>query len=225
MKKFNVEKILERAEDVGVLSRVVYSPDDPRSCSNPRLYKDEEFTVEVGSEELFELFKRGLMIAYTDGENNYIGKVTAFSDFGDTTSIAVGPDLASTEVIEAPAENDNLLIVSEGAVKQVPAANFAASSGGGVEPIYVVYVSTMNFEGDYVHCTMEDGSALPTNLYDLYKAGTPIIVLDEHDIQGYVYPVVYAYHNSSSTEPEYSKFYYCCPGKSYNYRYFRVTEE
>lgn len=39
--------------------------------------------------------------------------------------------ISEVEVVEAPAENDNLLIVSDGEVKQVPAVNFAAGSGSG----------------------------------------------------------------------------------------------
>lgn len=90
-----------------------------------------------------------------------------------TASSNLGMDITKTEVVEAPAENDTLVLVSDGTVKQVSAATFAAASGGGgVEPIHLFTLSTN--DPDISEFTLLDGSEVPSNLYDLFLAGTPI---------------------------------------------------
>lgn len=87
--------------------------------------------------------------------------------------------ISNTELVEAPAENDNLVLISNGVVKQVSAAVFAASAGGGgVEPIYLITsreasTSIPTYLGDY---TMEDGSAPSPDLYSQFTSGTPIMI-------------------------------------------------
>ena len=90
-----------------------------------------------------------------------------------TSSSNLGMDITKTEVVEAPAENDTLVLVSEGAVKQVSAAAFAAAVGGGAEPIRLITSVTADSASDG-QCTLEDGSSVPSDLYDLFLAGTPI---------------------------------------------------
>lgn len=85
--------------------------------------------------------------------------------------------ISDTEVVEAPAENDNLVLISEGVVKQVSAAAFAAAAGGGsggVEPIILVAVSGgPSYFGDS-DCTLADGSPVPRDLFEKFLSGTPI---------------------------------------------------
>lgn len=93
--------------------------------------------------------------------------------------------ISDTEVVEAPAESDNLLLVSEGAVKQVPVT---AVGGGnkGAEPIYLIpinkpeaYTNISEYLGDYQledGTTFEYGSPITNGLYDQYIAGTPIYI-------------------------------------------------
>lgn len=82
--------------------------------------------------------------------------------------------ISDTEVVEAPAENDNLVLISNGEVKQVSAAAFAAAAGGGgVEPIRLITSVTSNSALND-QCTLEDGSEVPSDLYDLFLSGTPI---------------------------------------------------
>ena len=87
--------------------------------------------------------------------------------------------LSETEIVEAPGENDTIVLVSDGEVKRVSAAAFAAAAGGGgggAEPIRLINKSTGSYyETDY---TLDDGSAIPSNLYDLYLAGVPILICD-----------------------------------------------
>ena len=106
----------------------------------------------------------------TDNDNVVI--VGADGVLKQTSSGNLGMDITKTEVVEAPEEADNLVLVSNGAVKQIPAATFAAASGGGNEPIYLVTASTS--DPDLSGYTLLDGSTPPTNLYDLFLAGTPI---------------------------------------------------
>lgn len=83
--------------------------------------------------------------------------------------------ISETEIVEAPEENDTLVLISDGAVKQVSAAAFAASAGGGgAEPIRLINSSTDGYYSS--NYTLEDGSPIPSNLYDLYLAGTPIML-------------------------------------------------
>lgn len=109
----------------------------------------------------------------TDSDNVVI--IDSDGALKQTSSGNLGMDITKTEVVEAPEETDNLVLVSNGTVKQVSAATFAAASGGGVEPIYLVPKST---GGSYGSCTLDDGSDLPANLYDLFIAGTPILVAE-----------------------------------------------
>ena len=82
--------------------------------------------------------------------------------------------ISDTEVVEAPSENDTLVIVSNGEVKQVSAATFAAaSSGGGVEPISLITSAT----GEYLstsNTTLYDGSEITKNVFDAFITGTPV---------------------------------------------------
>lgn len=83
--------------------------------------------------------------------------------------------ISETEIVEAPEENDTLVLISDGAVKQVSAAAFAASAGGGgAEPIRLINSSTDGYYSSIY--TLEDGSPIPGNLYDLYLTGTPIMI-------------------------------------------------
>lgn len=85
--------------------------------------------------------------------------------------------ISDTEVVEAPAENDNLVLISNGEVKQVSAAAFAAAAGGGgAEAIRLITSVTMYTELSGSDCTLEDGSAVPSDLYDLFLVGTPILL-------------------------------------------------
>lgn len=83
--------------------------------------------------------------------------------------------ISETEIVEAPEENDTLVLVSDGVVKQVSAAAFAASAGGGAEPIHLIPRNTNSYSSNSF--VLEDGSDIPSNLYDLYLAGTPILIL------------------------------------------------
>jgi hypothetical protein len=89
--------------------------------------------------------------------------------------------ISETEVVEAPEENDTLLLISNGEVKQVSAAAFAAAAGGGgAEPIRLINTNTSGYYGN--NYTLEDGSPIPSNLYDLYLAGTPILIASCEDL-------------------------------------------
>lgn len=83
---------------------------------------------------------------------------------------------SETEVVEAPGENDTLVLISDGEVKRVSAAAFAASAGGGVEPIRLYNKTTSGLYAE--NYMLEDGSPVPENLYELYLAGNPILIAD-----------------------------------------------
>lgn len=91
-----------------------------------------------------------------------------------TSSSNLGMDITKTEVVEAPAENDTLVVVSEGVVKQVPAASFAA-----VKPIRL-FTDVSNqtlYSGDV---TTEDDTIVTSDiglqLAEQFANGTPIIL-------------------------------------------------
>jgi hypothetical protein len=106
-------------------------------------------------------------------ENDNVLVIGSDGALRQTSSANLGMDITKTEVVEAPEETDNLVLVSNGIVKQIPAVTFAAASGGGgVEPIYLFTTST---DGSGISgFTLLDGSDVPNNLYDLFLAGTPI---------------------------------------------------
>lgn len=91
-----------------------------------------------------------------------------------TSSSNLGMDITKTEVVEAPAENDTLVVVSEGAVKQVPAASFVA--GKPVRLFTDVSNQTL-YSGDV---TTEDGTIVTNDiglqLAEQFANGTPIIL-------------------------------------------------
>ena len=93
-----------------------------------------------------------------------------------TSSGNLGMDITKTEVVEAPAEEDNLVLVSNGTVKQVSAAAFAAASGGGNEPIYLIPTGGTPYSYNANNYVTADGSAVPENLYELWLAGTPVFI-------------------------------------------------
>lgn len=91
-----------------------------------------------------------------------------------TSSSNLGMDITKTEVVEAPAENDTLIVVSEGVVKQVPAVSFAA-----VKPIRL-FTDVSNqtlYLGDV---TTEDGTTVTSDmgsqLAEQFANGNPIIL-------------------------------------------------
>lgn len=117
--------------------------------------------------------------------------------------------ISDTEVVEAPGENDNLVLISNGEVKQVSAASFAAAAGGSgaSEPIRLINNTTFtNFYDD--QCTLEDGSQVPRNLYELYLAGTPILL----SFQGSWMQCLCTYIDYS-----YRAFYFISPNGPMNY--------
>jgi hypothetical protein len=81
--------------------------------------------------------------------------------------------ISDTEVVEAPTENDNLVLISEGVVKQVPVS--AVGGGGGANRILIV----SNYDNYYYspdNCTLEDGSPLDTSVAEAFLAGVPVYV-------------------------------------------------
>lgn len=99
-----------------------------------------------------------------------------------TSSSNLGMDITKTEVVEAPAENDTLVVVSEGVVKQVPAASFAAG-----KPIRL----RTNSDSDYLYAT--DGVVVMFETEEVvtpevaisfgheFTNGTPIILFTPYD--------------------------------------------
>ena len=112
-----------------------------------------------------------VLTTLVDGDNVLI--VDSNGELKQTAFSNLGTDITKAEIVDVPTENDTLVLVSDGTVKQVSAATFAAaSSGGGVEPIHLFTAST---SGPSISgFTMLDGSDVPSNLYDLFLAGTPI---------------------------------------------------
>lgn len=84
--------------------------------------------------------------------------------------------ISDTEVVEAPAENDNLLLVSDGVVKQVPATAVGGSGGGGVTRILLI-ASEENYYYNPDNCTLEDGSPLTKSVAEAFLAGIPVYIL------------------------------------------------
>lgn len=98
--------------------------------------------------------------------------------------------LAEVETVDAPGVDDALLLVSDGAVKQMSAAEFAAACGGSsITPIYlycketkmsgdlsdyyVSYSGVLDVDGNF---NPNDYEEVPTNLYEMFLAGTPIFL-------------------------------------------------
>jgi hypothetical protein len=108
----------------------------------------------------------------TDGD-----KVVVIGSDGilkQTASSNLGMDITKTETIEEPSVEDTLVVISDGNVKQLPASTFASLCGAA--PIVVISSSTNSNLYDY-DCMLADGSELPSNLYDLFIAGTPIVLV------------------------------------------------
>lgn len=91
-----------------------------------------------------------------------------------TSSSNLGMDITKTEVVEAPAENDTLVVVSNGTVKQIPAASFAAG-----KPIRL-FTDTNNQDLYLGDVTTEDDTVVTSDmglqLIEQFANGTSIIL-------------------------------------------------
>lgn len=101
--------------------------------------------------------------ALTDNDNVVI--VGADGVLKQTPSGNLGMDITKTEVVEAPEETDNLVLVSNGAVKQIPAANVGSKG-------YIAVLTEDDLNNPIVEFT--DGPTISENydeLYDVLCAG------------------------------------------------------
>lgn len=110
----------------------------------------------------------------TDNDNVVI--VGADGVLKQTSSGNLGMDITKTEVVEAPEETDNLVLVSNGAVKQIPAANLGSKG-------YVVTITEDNCAyTDYGMQCSENYDAM----YETLQAGGNVW-LDMSQFNGFFY--------------------------------------
>lgn len=83
--------------------------------------------------------------------------------------------ISDTEIVEAPLENDNLLLVSEGVVKQVPVTAVGGGDKGGANRILLI-ASEENYYYNPDNCSLEDGSPLTASVAEAFLAGTPVYI-------------------------------------------------
>ena len=87
--------------------------------------------------------------------------------------------ISDTEVVEAPTENDNLVLVSEGVVKQIPVTAVCGSGGDkGVNKILII-ANNDNASLTPDNCTLEDGSPLDASVGEAFLAGVPVYIYCE----------------------------------------------
>jgi hypothetical protein len=77
-----------------------------------------------------------------------------------TSSGNLGMDITKTEVVEAPAEEDNLVLVSNGTVKQVPVSNFGSKG-------YIAVLTEDDLNNPAVDYA--DGPVISANYDELYE--------------------------------------------------------